>query len=141
MGSDNAGYEEIMVQQGLGEMNDKGKRFADLCATSKLVIGGSFFYHRVHKATWVSPHQIDHMCIEKKFYRTLQDVRIRCEAGFASDHHLLIALKMRRNWTEGTNQRLGYNTTLLKDTNKREEVNIAHPNKFQVLQELLEGEM
>ena len=39
IGSDNRGYEEIMGQQGLGEMNDNGERFADLCATSDLVIG------------------------------------------------------------------------------------------------------
>ena len=43
-----------MGQQGLGEMNDNGERFADLCATSNLLIGGSFFQHRtIHKATWV----------------------------------------------------------------------------------------
>jgi len=29
--SDNRGYEEIVGQQGLGEMNDNGERFADLC--------------------------------------------------------------------------------------------------------------
>ena len=38
IGSDNRGYEEIMGQQGLGEMNDNGERFADLFATSHLVI-------------------------------------------------------------------------------------------------------
>ncbi|KAL8610829.1 hypothetical protein ACOMHN_056684 [Nucella lapillus] len=57
IGSDNKGYEEIMGQQGLGEINDSGQRFADLCAMSNnLVFGGSFFHHgRIHKATWVSP--------------------------------------------------------------------------------------
>jgi len=75
--------------------------------------------------------------------RTPQDVRVRLGADVASDHHLLIAqlkLKLRRNWTEPTNQRLRYNTTLLKDTNKREEFNIALSNRFQVLQQLLEEE-
>jgi len=56
IGRDNKGYEEIMGQQGIGEMNDNGERFADLCATTNLVIGGSFFQHKkIHKATWVSP--------------------------------------------------------------------------------------
>ena len=45
IGRDNRGYEEIVGQQGLGDMNDNGERFADLCATSNLVIGGSFFEH------------------------------------------------------------------------------------------------
>ena len=149
IGSNNKGYEEVMGQQGLGEMNDNGERFADLCATSNLVIGGSFFHHRrIHKATWVSPdlsteNQIDHVCIGKKFRRSLQDVRVRRGADAASDHHLLVArmkLKLKRNWTGGTNQRQRYNTTLLKDPTKLEEFKISLSNKFQVLHELLEEE-
>ena len=149
IGSDNRSYEEIMGQQGLGEMNDNGERFADLCASSGLVIEGSYFQHRrIHKATWVSPdlqteNQIDHMCIGKRFRRSLQDVRVRRGADVASDHHLLVArlkLKLRRNWTGKTNQRFGYNTFLLNDTNKREEFSITLSNKFQALQELMEEE-
>lgn len=80
-GSNNQGYEEIMGKQGLGEMNENGERFANLCATTILVIGGSLFQHkRIHKATWVSlelmtENQIDHVCIGKKFRRSLEDVR------------------------------------------------------------------
>ena len=122
IGSNNRGYEEIIGQQGLGEI--KGERFAGLCATNDLVIGESFFLHRrIQKATWVTPglrteSQIDHMCIGKRFPRTLQDMSVRQGAGGASDHHLLVArlkFKLRRNWTERTNQRLEYNTFLLND--------------------------
>jgi len=138
-----------MGQQGLGEMNDNGERFADLCATSNLVTGRSYFQQRrIHKATWVSPDlqtesQTDHMCIRKRLRRTLQDVCVRQGADVASDHHLLVArlkLKLRRNWTGRTNQCLGYNTFLLNDTNKREEFSITLSNKFQALQELMEEE-
>ncbi|XP_052238000.1 craniofacial development protein 2-like [Dreissena polymorpha] len=79
IGSDNRGYEEIMGKQGLGEMNDNGERFADLCALSNLVIRGSVFHHRrIHKATWVTPdlsteNQIDHLCIARSFRRSLKD--------------------------------------------------------------------
>ena len=55
-GSDNRGYGEIIGQQGLGEMDDSGERFGDLCSLSNQGTGGSFFQHkRIHKATWVSP--------------------------------------------------------------------------------------
>ncbi|KAH3860472.1 hypothetical protein DPMN_023372 [Dreissena polymorpha] len=40
-----------MGKQGLGEMNDNGERFADLCATNNLVIGGSVFHHS--RNTWL----------------------------------------------------------------------------------------
>ena len=149
VGSDNQGYEEVMGQQGLGQMNDNGERFADLCAISNLVIGGTLFPHkRIHKATWISPNhttenQIDHVCISKKFRRTLQDVRVKRGADIASDHHLLVAklkLKLKKNWNGETGQRQRFNTGLLKDTDKLEEYRLALTNRFQVLQEILEEE-
>ena len=69
-----------------------------------MVIGGtcSVFPHRViHKATYVLPNhktenQIDHVCINQKFRRSLQDVRILRGADAASDYHLVLAkLKLK----------------------------------------------
>ncbi|VDP67769.1 unnamed protein product [Schistosoma curassoni] len=103
----------IMGQHGLGERNENGERFANLCAFNKLVIGCTIFPHkRIHKATWISPdhtteNQIDHICINKKFRRTMEDVRTRRGADIASDHHLVVAnleLKLKKldNWTNST---------------------------------------
>ena len=107
VGSDNRGYEEVMGQHALGEMNENGERFADLCELNDLVIEGSIFAHkRIHKATWVSPdhvaeNQIDHFCITKKSRRSLKDVRVRRGADAASDHHLLTArLQLRLKRTD-----------------------------------------
>ena len=147
IGSDNTGYEEVMGRQGLGEMNDNGERLTDLCALNNLVIGGSVFPHRrIHKATWVSPdlsteNQIDHVCITRKFRRSLQDVCAKRGADAASDHHLVVArlkLKLKRTWTGEAGRRQKYNTTLFKEQAKREEFKLALSNKFQVLQETLE---
>ena len=97
IGSDNTGYDEVMGRQGLGKMNENGECFADACALNNVVIGGSVFPHkRIHKATWVSPdliteNQIDHICIAKKFRRSLEDVRVKRGADAASDHHLVVA--------------------------------------------------
>ena len=41
IGMDNTGYEDIMGTHGLGQMNENGECFADLCALNQLVIGGS----------------------------------------------------------------------------------------------------
>ena len=85
IGSDNSGYEEVMGRQGLGRMNENGEMLADFCAFNNMIIGGSVCPHRrIHKATWVSPdhrteNQIDHICIGRKFRRSMQDVRVqRC---------------------------------------------------------------
>ncbi|VDO65291.1 unnamed protein product [Schistosoma margrebowiei] len=110
VGTDNTGYEDIMGRHGLGERNENGERFANLCAFNKLVIGGTIFPHkRIHKTTWTSPdhitqNQIDHICINKTFRRTIEDVRIKRGAGIASNHHLLVAkmkLKPKKHWTMG----------------------------------------
>ena len=96
IGMDNTGYEDIMGTHGLGQMNENGERFADLCALNQLVIGGSIFPHkRIHKAIWISPNhvkenKIDHICISRKFRRSWQDVRVMRGADVSSDHHLLM---------------------------------------------------
>ena len=102
IGSDNSGYEEAMGRQGLGKMNENGEMLADFCAFNNMIIGGSVFPHRrIHKATWVSPdhrteNQIDHICIGRKFRRSMQDVKIQRGADAASDHHLVLArMKMK----------------------------------------------
>jgi hypothetical protein len=125
IGNYNTGYSEIMGQHGLGKINENGERLANLCAFNKLVIGGTLFQHkRIYKATWVSPdqiteNQIDHICINKTFRRSLQDTRVKREADVASDHNLLtgsIKLKLKKMKTEGNSQRIRYNTRFLQDT-------------------------
>lgn len=149
IGADNTGYEDIMGCHGLGQMNENGERFADLCALNNLVIGGSVYPHKnIHKATWVSPdhtteNQIDHICISKKFRRSMQDVRVRRGADVASDHHLVVAilkLKLKKNWEMARPARQRYNTALLRDDNKKQEFRVSLNNKFQVLQDILEEE-
>ena len=145
LGSDNRGYEEVMGQHALGEMNENGEKFADLCGLNNFVIGGSIFAHkRIHKATWVSPdhvteNQIDHFCITKKFRRSLQDVRVRRGADAASDHHLLTArlkLKLKRTDRQAAG-RAKYNVNLLKDSTTQATFTFNLKNRFQVLQELI----
>jgi hypothetical protein len=148
-GSDNTGYEQAMGIHDLGEMNENGERFADLCALNNLVIGGTIFPHkRIHKNTWISPdhvteNQIDHICIAKKFRRSLQDVRVKRGADVASDHHLVVArlkLKLKKNWMGTKEKRTKYNISLLKDAKTKEEYRLTLNNKYQVLQELFEDE-
>ncbi|VDO61140.1 unnamed protein product [Schistosoma margrebowiei] len=107
---DNTGYEYIMGRHGLGEKDENGERFADLCVINKLVIGGTVFPHkRIHKATWISQdhttvNHINHICINKKFRRIMKDVRKRRGADIASDNHPIVAnlkLKLKKNWTTG----------------------------------------
>ncbi|CAH8471399.1 unnamed protein product [Schistosoma rodhaini] len=149
VGKDNTGYEDVMGQYGLGGRNENGERFANLCAFNKLVIGGTIFPHKnIHKATWISPdhttqNQIDHVCINKKFRRTMEDVRTRRGADIASDHHLLVAkmkLKLKKHWTMARTTSQKFNTAFLRDADKLNEFNIALSNRFEAFHDLLNGE-
>ena len=144
VGSDNISYEEVMGKQGLGVMNDNGERFADFCSLNDLVIGGTIFPHKdIHKATWVSPdggteNQIDHICISRKFRRSLQDVRVFRGADIGSDHHLVIAtfqLKLKRYSRNPTTKRLKFQVNLLQG-NKITDFGITLKNRFQPLEHL-----
>lgn len=65
----------------LVEKNVDKERFENLCAFSKMVIGSTIFPHyRIHKATWISTdytteNHIDHICVSKRFRRSMKDVR------------------------------------------------------------------
>uniref|UniRef100_A0A8C3IT77 Endonuclease/exonuclease/phosphatase domain-containing protein n=1 Tax=Chrysemys picta bellii TaxID=8478 RepID=A0A8C3IT77_CHRPI len=149
IGPDNTGYEQVMGTHALGEMSENGESFVDLCALNNLVIGGSIFPHKqIHKSTWVSPagtteNQIDHVCISKKFRRSLQDVRVRRGTDVASDHHLVVArlkLKLKKNWIDTSDRRAKYNVSLLKDHKIKEDFGLTLKNKFSVLQDRSEEE-
>nr|XP_043069590.1 uncharacterized protein LOC122322183 [Drosophila bipectinata] len=101
IGPKNNGLETIMGRHGVGTRSNNGDRLIDLCQTFQLVIGGIAFPHKeIHKYTWTSPNghtrnQIDHICISRKWRRSLMDVRNR-----RSDHELIIGellIKLRRN--------------------------------------------
>ncbi|CAH8567532.1 unnamed protein product [Schistosoma intercalatum] len=125
-------------------------RFTNLCAFNKLVIGGTIFPHkRIHKTTWTSPdhttqNQIDHICINKTFRRTMEDVRTKRGADIASDHHLLVAkmkLNLKKHWTMGRTISQKFNIAFLQDTNKLNKFKIVLSNKFQAFYDLLNGEV
>ena len=79
-------------------MNENGDMLADFCAFNNMIIGGSVFPHRIiHKENWVAPdhrtkYKIDHICIGRKFRRSMQDVRVQRGADAASDNHLVLAI-------------------------------------------------
>ena len=148
IGADNRGYEEVMGRYGIGEMNENGEMFADLCASNRLVIGVSVFPHRrIHKATWISPdhrseNQIDHVCIGQMFRRSLLDVRVYRGADAASDHHLVLArikMKLKRVWVTRST-RPCYNVGFVKDREVLDRFRLSLDNRYQVLQNLLEDE-
>ncbi|VDP82700.1 unnamed protein product [Schistosoma curassoni] len=149
VGTDNTGYEDIMGRHGLGERNENGERFANLCASNKLVIGGTIFPHkRIYETTWTSPNhttqnQIDHICINKKFRRAMEDLRTKRGADIASDHHLLVAkmkLKLKNYWTMRRTTSQKPSTAFLRDTHKLNKFKMALSNRFQAFHDLLNGE-
>uniref|UniRef100_A0A3B1KAX6 Endonuclease/exonuclease/phosphatase domain-containing protein n=1 Tax=Astyanax mexicanus TaxID=7994 RepID=A0A3B1KAX6_ASTMX len=105
VGADNTDCERAMGKHGCGVMNDNGERLVDFCMTNNYVIGGTIFPHKtIHKLTWKSPdgstiNQIDHILMNGKWRRSLQDVRVYRRADVNSDHYLLTAiikLKLRK---------------------------------------------
>ena len=142
IGMDNTGYEDIMGHVHW-ERNENGERFADLCALNQLVIGGSIFQHkRIHKATWTSPkhvteNQIDHICISRKFRRSLRDVQMMRGADVSSDHHLLMTTV---RFTNANRTLTRYNVGLLRNKDTQAAFQISLSNRFQPLQELIEDD-
>ncbi|VDO53008.1 unnamed protein product [Schistosoma margrebowiei] len=150
VGMNNNGYEDIMGQHGLGEKKENGERFPNLYALNKLVIDGTIFPHkRIHKSRWVSPdhttkNQIDHICISKKYTRSMEDVRTRRGADIASDHHQLVVakmkLKLKINGQLGDTSLQRFNTPSLRHIDKLNQFKLTLNNSFQASKDLLKEE-
>ena len=141
VGQDNDNTERIMGKHGLGTMNDNGERLISFCMEHDLVIGGTLFPHKkIHKATWKSPdqttlNQIDHICISKKFRRSLLDVKVQRGADVKSDHYLLsssVQLKLKKRQKERS-PRIKYNTKALQDSEMLNTFKLELHNKFEAL--------
>ncbi|VDP70353.1 unnamed protein product [Schistosoma mattheei] len=64
---------KVGMDNSVGERNENGERFANLCAFNKLVIGGTIFPHkRIQKITWTSP---DHITKPNRPYLHQQNVQ------------------------------------------------------------------
>jgi hypothetical protein len=58
-GSNNEGLEHVMGRHGIGNMNENGELFSELCDSSDLIIGGTVFPHKIlavpgHALLWLS---------------------------------------------------------------------------------------
>ena len=143
VGEDNTGKERAMGTQGFGCANNNGERLSDLCVESRLVIGGTLFMHRdIHKTTWRSPDQrtvsqIDHVIINQKWTRSIQDVKANRGADIGSDHVLVVAsvsLKLRKT-KRGEERQQRFDTAKLKNSNMEKALKLELNNRFHVLQE------
>ena len=145
IGMDNTGYKDIMRTHGLGQMKENGERFGDLCALNQQVIGGSIFQQkRIHKAKWISPNQIDHICISRKFRRSWWDVRVRVMRGadVYSDHHLHMTTVRPhlKRFTIANSTHTRFNLRLLRNKDTQTSFQISLSSRFQPLQELIEDD-
>jgi hypothetical protein len=93
--------------------------------------------------TWISPNgrdknQIDHIIINGKWRRSLQDVRVMRGADVASDHHLVVAnikLKLKKTSTH-VNVKRKFDVGKLQDPQIQQEFKLEITNRFQLLENL-----
>jgi len=144
VGNTNNGVEQAMGTHAPGERNENGERFVNFCMSHNLVIGGTLFPHKdIHKATWISPNgqvknQIDHICINGKFRRSLLDVRAFRGADANSDHYLLVGtlqLKLKSH-QQNVTSRVKYDTNALKSTEVLDRFKLELTNRFETLSQV-----
>ncbi|CAH8463560.1 unnamed protein product [Schistosoma guineensis] len=88
-------------------------------------------------------NQIDHICINKTFRRTTEDVRTKRGADIASEHHLLttkMKSKLKKHCTTWQTISQKFNMAFLRDIDKLNKFKIVLNNKVQAFHDLLNGE-
>lgn len=123
IGEENKDRERVMGRHVCGIINNNGERLCDFCQENNLVVGGTLFQHKnIHKTTWTSSdgptkNQIDHILINAKWRRSLQDVRVYRGADIASYHNLLVVNITIKLHKTGRGQERGRQLDLSKLTN------------------------
>ena len=143
VGGDASYAPTILGKHGLGEINDNGVRLIDFCATHELIVGATWFPHKqIHKYTWNSPdgvtrNEIDHILIERRRRRCLEDVRTFRGADCYSDHQLAVAKFKLKLKTVTKPQRpvKTFNLRKLQDPNVLQKYTTALSNKFSLLRD------
>lgn len=94
---ENCNHEITLGKHRVGAMNYNGERLYGFCENNGLTVEGTLFQHKeIHKLTWKFPDgetesNIDHIIINNKWKRSLNDVRLKRLADVGSYHHLLVA--------------------------------------------------
>lgn len=141
VGLDNSKCEAPMGKRGCGSINDNGERLVDFCLNNNCIIGGTIFPHKtIHKLTWRSTDgrtidQIDHVIINKKWRRSLLDVKVYQGADVSSDHCMLFAkIKLNLLAVDSNKQRRRvYDINRLKSQKVRRNFSIELKNRFAAL--------
>ncbi|XP_031334013.1 uncharacterized protein LOC116164026 [Photinus pyralis] len=104
------------------ESNENGKIAIQFALENKLKVMSTNFKHReIHQTTWISPDaktksQIDHVLMESKHQRYIQNVRSYRGADIDSDHILIIATLRQgppKNWKAAKTTLVKYNVEKL----------------------------
>ena len=142
VGSDNSGLEGCMGKEGMGERNDNGQRFADLCLENGLVIGGTIFQHKsIHKLTWISPdgrtrNQIDHIAINQKWRGSMMDVKTLRGADVGSDHSpVLCKIRLKLKGIQKRRTVQLFDSGKLRDAAIKGQFSLELTNRFRILED------
>ncbi|XP_045502209.1 craniofacial development protein 2-like [Colias croceus] len=122
--------------------NDNGLRLISFASAKAMVVKSTMFPHKdIYKGTWRSPdgytiNQIDHVAIDERHKRTIEDVRTFRGADCDSDHYLLgIKLKFRiksvKKHSQTAEDRIDIDN--LKSQNMKETFQLELSNRFKDL--------
>jgi hypothetical protein len=142
VGSENIGREACMRTNRIGQMNENGEHL-DFCEMNGLVVCNTIFAHKnIHKYTWISPdkktkNQIDYIMINKRWRRSVMDVRTYRGADVNSDHILIrarIQLKLRA--VKKVQRRRKFTVYKLKQAEVEEAFRLELRNRFSALENI-----
>lgn len=140
-GTDNDNCDRAIGRHGCGVWNSNGECLVVFCLENNCIIGGTTFPHKdIHKLTWRSPdglttNQIDHILVNRKWHRSLLDVRVCRGADAKSDQYLVTASITVKLWTikqQGQHRRQ-LNISKLKCPKKNKEFLLELRNRFSAL--------
>lgn len=97
----------------LEEWSENGEKLVSQYAVNNMVITDTTYTKkRIHKAVWVSPNQIYHICISKNLKISIPYLITNGWANIVPENHLMIIkleLKLENHWKVGEAAKLNFN--------------------------------
>ena len=138
----NEEIEQVTGRFGLGEMNERGERWASWCkANSQTIMNTRFKHHKRRLWTWRDPggrikNQIDFVTINHRFRKAVQNAKTYPGADCNSDHNPVVCnmkVRLRRLKEVSSEAKLQWNL-LRENKEMKARYSVAVQNRFDVLE-------
>jgi len=132
-----------MGKDAIEEINDNGERLLSYCNSNKFKIGGRLFNTTkfMLAPNGKTVNQKDHICDQRRWASSFQDVRVYRGTDIGSDHYMVVAaMKVKLKSSAKRMKHTILDMAKLKNKRTKDQLCLELKNRFSVLEQQEDNE-